>query len=172
MCLPIVQASQLSQLFSHAFKLAYAHKELRRSLKGKSKGPSDVDVKASKKPWDVFKPGKGKKSKSASSLPSDSSASPSGRSRSPPLSPSTPHDSHSSALLPSASAGSVAEAEPPPDYTPFQNRRHSSISSSGKSAQVFMRPFLEDPQFHHGYSGTLATVIHTRYDSPEADIMK
>ena len=109
------QASELSQLMSHAFKLALAQRTLRRSLER-----DDKEGKKSKLPWEVLRrKDKKKKTSSTSLTPTSSSASSRSQNSSKPsnLAPPPP-------VAPGYSQSGGA--------TPFMNKRSDSISSSGK----------------------------------------
>ena len=71
MTISLLQASELSQYMSHAFKLAVAQSTLRRNMKAAAEGKKNDKDK--KKPWEVLK----RKDKESSSPSSSKKPSPS-----------------------------------------------------------------------------------------------
>lgn len=120
-----IQASALSQLMSEAFRLAFAHRTLRRSLQmeessKKDKGKKKEPKESKSSPWDVLK--RKKKSPTVSPTPS-----PVPGQSSSPSAPPIPRP-HSQNLVPPTTQHG---AQPRVDTSPLM-QRSGSISSSGK----------------------------------------
>lgn len=110
----------MSQLLSEAFKIAFAHRTLRRSIASESKGSKDKDKKSkdSKSPWDMLKR-KDKKSPAAS--PSLTHVDPSAP---PPPRPTSSGNAPS--LAPPTSASGQGQVK---NQSPVMRRRTGSVSS-------------------------------------------